>query len=156
MKRKTSRSGQAMIEFMLGLLAIMLLVLAIDLIANIVYFDFTTIYSAREEVADNLMAFSAGTSGGSSSYDFETIEELFKESMNPNGDLKNQLEAYPGDRVNQFDFLWEGNNPLQDMVGAEKGSTTPITSPLIQKVLGRSSVSINNAIYMPPWNDLMQ
>lgn len=153
--KRPSKEGQAMIEFMLGLVAIMVLLLGIDLIANVVHYDFLTIYSAREEVADDLLDKSAGTSGGSSTYDFDSLKNQFKDALNPTGDLKDQLALFPGDRENQLDFLWEGSNPLQDLVGAEKGSSTPVSSPLMRKVVGRSSISIHNAVYMPPWEDLL-
>lgn len=153
--KSPSKNGQAMVEMLLGLVAIMVLLLGIDLIANIVYYDFTTIYSAREEVADSLIAESAGTSGGSSSYDFDAVRGDFMDAVNPSGGLLSQLKLFPGDRENQFDFMWDGSNPLEDLVGAEKGSSTPVTSPLMRKIVGRSSLSINNAVYMPPWEDLM-
>jgi hypothetical protein len=151
-----SREGQALIEFLLGLVAIMILVLGINLIAGTVYNDFITIYSAREEVADSLVSESAGTSGGSSTYDFSTLKQEFTDALNPSGTLESKLDEYPGDRENQFDFLWEGDDPLEDLVGSQITSTTPITSPFFQKILGRNSVVIQNAIYMPPWHDLME
>lgn len=150
-----SKNGQAMIEFLLGLVAIMMLLLGVNLIATIVYYDFTTIYSAREDVADRLIARSAATSGGSSAYDFGTLDEQFQVALDSDA-LKGQLDEYPADRENQFDFVWGESNPLQDMVGSERGSSSPITSPLMQKVLGRSSITINNAVYMPPWEDLLE
>ncbi|WP_372797887.1 hypothetical protein [Pontiella sp.] len=154
MRTANSRSGQALIEFMLGLVGIMVLVLGINLIAGIVDNDFTTILSAREAVADSLINQSSGSAGGSSTYDFDSLEDQFIEALNPSSELKSWLEAYPGDRENQFEFLWEGDNPLQDLVGSEISSSTPVTSPLFQKVIGRTAVTINNAAYMPPWEDL--
>lgn len=155
MRKLKFRKGQAMIEMLLGLVGIMVLILGIDLIANIVYYDFTTIYSAREEVADNLMAYSAGTSGGSSTYNFDAVDDDFEQALNPGGDLEGELSAYPGGRENAFEFLWTGENPLSELAGSEKASSTPITSTWMQRVTGRSSVSIQNAIYMPPWEDLL-
>lgn len=155
MRKRTSSEGQAMIEFLLGLVAIMILVLGINQIATIVYYDFTTIYSAREEVADNLMDQVAGSSGGSSEYEFDSLQEQFSTALNPNDDLHSQLDYYPGERNNQFDFLWGTSNPLQDLVGAEKGSSSPVTSSLMQTILGKNSITINNAVYMPPWEDLL-
>lgn len=145
-----------MIEFLLGLVAILILLLGINQIATIVYYDFTTIYSAREEVADNLMDQVAGSAGASPDYDFGSLNEQFSTALNPNDDLHSQLDAYPGDRGSQFSFLWGGSNPLQDLVGAEKGSSSPVTSTLMQRILGRSAININNAVYMPPWEDLLE
>ena len=134
-----------MVEFLLGLVSIIILLLGINQIASIVYYDFITIYSAREEVADKLINGSAGTSGGSSVYDFGSLDEEFNQAINPDGQLEDQLALYPGNRENQFDFLWQNNNPLQDLTGSEKGSTIPVTSRLFQRMIGRSSVSINCA-----------
>lgn len=145
-----------MIEFLLGLVAIMILLLGINQIATIVYYDFTTIYSAREEVADNLMDQVAGSAGASSDYDFGSLSEQFSTALNPSDDLSSQLDAYPGERDNQFSFVWGESDPLQDMVGAEKGSSSPVTSTLMQKVLGRTAININNAVYMPPWENLLE
>ncbi|MDF7801610.1 hypothetical protein P4C99_19185 [Pontiellaceae bacterium B1224] len=156
MKNRTSSEGQAMIEFLLGLVAILILLLGINQIATIVYYDFTTIYSAREQVADSLMDQVAGSAGSSSDYDFSSLSTLFTTALNPSDDLHSQLDAYPGDRDNQFSFLWGDSDPLQDMVGAEKGSSSPVTSSLMQEILGRSSITINNAVYMPPWEDLLE
>lgn len=151
---KSSKSGQAMIEFLLGLVGLTILLMGVNLIANIVYNDFTTIYAAREEVADRLIARSAATSGASGEYDFGTLDEQFEVALD-SAALEGQLELFPSERDNQFDFLWGERNPMQDMVGSEKGSVSPVTSPFLQKILGRTSVSINNSVYMPPWEDLL-
>lgn len=151
----TSKKGQALIELLLGLVGIMVLMMGIELIASIVYNDFITIYSAREEVAEWLVDASAGTSGGSSTYDWDSVEELFTDALNPSGELYDWMDTYPGDRDNQFDFVSDGESPLEDLVGSERSSSTYITSELLQKVLGRSSVSVDNAVYMPPWKDLL-
>lgn len=143
-----------MVELLLGLVSIMVLLLGIELIARIVYYDFITIYSAREEVAADLMAQSTGTSG-TSTYDWDTVDQLFEDALNNNNTLQSKLDEYPGDRENAFDFLWDGDNPLQEMIGSERASSTPVTSPVLQDLIGRSSVNIENAIYMPPWEDLL-
>lgn len=144
-----------MIEFLLGLVAIVILMLGINLIASIVHFDFLTIYSAREEVADKLMDQVAGSAGSSSEYDFGSLQEQFSTALN-SGEMNSQLDAYPGERNNQFSFIWENSNPLQDVIGAEKSSSSPVTSSLMQKVLGRTTININNGAYMPPWEDLLE
>jgi len=144
-----------MIEFLLGLVAIVILMLGINQIAAIVHFDFTTIYSAREEVAEKLMDQVAGSAGSSSEYDFGSLQERFSTALNSD-EMNSQLNAYPGNRNNQFSFAWENSNPLQDMIGAQKGSSSPVTSSLMQDILGRNSITINNAVYMPPWEDLLE
>ena len=145
-----------MIEFMLGLVAIMILLMGLNQVASIVFNDFETIISAREQVADDLMDGAAGTdSVGSDIYDIDAIEGELQESMNPDGDLEDELENYPSGRENQFSFLWEGDNPLQEMTSSEKSSSIDVTAPLLRKILGRSTVQINNAVYMPPWEDLL-
>ena len=145
-----------MVEFMLGLVSVMVLILGINQIASIVYYDFITIYSAREEVADALINQSAGTATGSSVYDFSSLEEEFKTALNNNGDLQSKLDEYPTDRSNQFEFLWTGDDPLEDLTGSQKASTIPVTSSLFQKVIGRGSITIDNGVYMPPWEDLLK
>jgi hypothetical protein len=101
------------------------------------------------------VAKSAGTSGGASTYEFSSLKQDFTDALNPNGTLKSQLDAYPGGRENQLDFVWDGENPLEELVGATISSSTPVTSTMMQKIVGGSSVSINNAVYMPPWEDLL-
>jgi len=155
MRMKRSSEGQAMIEFLIGLVAIIILMLGINQIASIVYNDFTTIYSAREEVADGLMSYAAGTSSGSDLYEFGSLGEDFSLAINPQNALSDQLDSYPAERENQFAFVWDNSNPLQDLTGSEKGSTIPVSSSFFQRMIGRSSITINNAVYMPPWEDLL-
>lgn len=150
-----SRSGQALTELLLGLVGIMVLMMALELIASVVYTDFITIYSAREEVGEWLVEESSGTSSGSSTYDWDSVEELFSDALNPSGETYEWLDSYPGDRDNQFDFLSDGESPLEDLVGTEQSSSTDITSELMQKILGRTEVTVDNAVYMPPWEDLL-
>ena len=156
-ERNTSKNGQALLEFMIGLFAVMILVMGINQIASIVFYDFTTIVSAREEVADFLINESAGTEApGSDVFDFESVRSYLEASMNPDDLLSSELSSYPSDRENQFSFLWEGNNPLQEMSSSDKSSTIPVTSPLFQQVIGRSTIQINNSVYMPPWEDYLE
>ena len=152
----TSKNGQAMVEFLLGLVGIVILLLGLNQVAMIVYNDFNTITSAREEVADRLMNQSAGTTSvGSDVYNMSSVEEYMRPALNPDDLLVQELDRYPSERENQFNFLWENHNPLQEMTSSEKSSTIAVTSPLFQRVIGRSKVQINNAVYMPPWEDLL-
>ena len=145
-----------MLEFMLGLVAIMILLMGLNQIASIVYYDFTTIVSAREEVADDLVSRSPGTEAiGSDLYNFDTVRPYFQTGLNPNNELASELSSYPSDRENQFDFLWNNDNPLQEMTSAEKSSSIPVTAPLFQRVIGRGTVQIGNAVYMPPWESYL-
>lgn len=150
----SSKCGQAMVEFLIGLVGVMLLLLGLNQIAAIVYQDFITIYSAREEVADHLMTLNPGN-GQDSVYDMASLEEEFETAINPGSALSSQLGLYPSDRSNQFDFLWEERNPLQELSSSEKGSSIAISAPILQRITGRGALQINNAVYMPPWEDLM-
>jgi len=155
-KQRSSKSGQAMLEFMMGLVAIMILVMGLNQIASIVYYDFTTIVSAREAVADDLISHAAGTEAvGGDIYNFETVRSFFQTGINPEEELSSELASYPSGRENAFDFLWNNNNPLQEMTSSEKSSTIPVTAPLFQKVIGRSSIQIGNSVYMPPWESYL-
>jgi hypothetical protein len=152
----TSKNGQAMVEFMLGLVTIMILLMGLNQIAAIVFYDFTTVISAREEVADHLISKAAGTDAvGSDIYNFNSIESFFQSSINPDDELSSEMSSDPSGRGNQFSFLWEGNNPLQEMTSSDKSATIAVTAPLFQRVIGRSTVQINNAVYMPPWESYL-
>ncbi|QBG48018.1 hypothetical protein EGM51_11645 [Verrucomicrobia bacterium S94] len=120
MRKLKSRKGQAMIEMLLGLVGIMVLILGIDLIANIVYYDFITIYSAREEVADRLMAYSAGTSGGASTYNFDAVDDDFEQALNPGGDLEGELAAYPGGGKMRLNFYGPGKTRSVNLWGRRR------------------------------------
>lgn len=146
-----------MIEFMLGLVAVMLLLMGLNQVASIVFYDFTTIISAREEVADHLMDKNPGSSSvGSDIYNITAIKDELQAAINRDDELVSWTEAHPSDRENQFDFLWESYNPLQEMTSSEKSSSIAVTAPLFQRLLGRNTVQINNAVYMPPWEDLFE
>ena len=158
MKRSTSRSGQAMVEFLLGLTGIMVILMALNLAASIVYNDFITIYSAREEVADNLVAgvVSSSAYGTSQSYDATTTVDALRQAIVDDSGYENFIEDYSTGTRDGFAFLSDGADPLATMTGSQKSSSIDVTAPLFQRILGRSHVNINNAVWMPPWDDLMQ
>lgn len=158
MKRMDSRSGQAMVEFLLGLTGIIVILMALNLAASIVYNDFNTIYSAREEVADNLVAgvVSSSAYNENQSYDPSTSIEALREAIIEDSEYDTFIEDYSTGTPDGFAFLSEGSDPLSNMTGVQKSSSIDVTAPLFQRILGRASVNINNAVWMPPWEDLMQ
>ncbi|MCF7849211.1 MAG: hypothetical protein K9M45_10190 [Kiritimatiellales bacterium] len=158
MKHKESRDGQAMIEFMIGLIGIMILLLALNQVASIVYNDFKTIYSAREEVADKLVDMQPGSASYDESQSYDPSPSIDELAINISGEgsYENFLGSYPSDRPDGFGFLWSGEDPLRNMTGSQKSSAIAVTAPLFKKLLGRDSIKINNAAWMPPWDDLMQ
>lgn len=154
-----SKNGQAMIEFMMGLVGIVILLLGLDLVAHIVSLDFETIYNARIDVAEDLISGST-TAVGASGAGYDPSDSLGVLNANINGNSSGAYENYQGTypqmaRTDGFAFLAQNSDPLdQNMVGSEKGSSIDITSTLMRQILGRSSINIDNAVWMPPLGDL--
>jgi len=152
---KRSKSGQAMVEFMIGLVGILVLVLGLNQIATIVSNDFESILNARMDVAEDLLASSYSTPDGS--YDPEASYTELNQNINVGADgaYATFQENYPQqDRNDGFEYLRGGQDPLDTMVGSEKGHSVEIESRLMQKVLGRSAISLSHEVWMPPWDDL--
>ncbi len=144
-----------MVEFMIGLVGILVLVLGLNQIATIVSHDFESILNARMDVAEDLLASSYSTPDGS--YDPESSYAELNQNINENADgaYARFQENYPQkDRSDGFEYLRSGEEPLTIMMGSEKGHSVEIESRLMQKVLGRSVISLRHEIWMPPWDDL--
>jgi hypothetical protein len=155
---RDSKSGQAIIEFMIGLVGIMILVLGLSQIAQIVNEDIENMFAARESVAEDLLNRNQGNYNGDLPVDTANIYNAMQTSIDPDGTYSGFRSLYPADaeREDRMAEIWNGGDPLKDMVGSEPTPRTiPISSPFFQKAMGRSSIQVNNVVYMPPWDDLM-
>ena len=144
-----------MVEFMIGLVGILVLVLGLNQIATIVSYDFESILNARMDVAEDLLASSYSTPDGS--YDPVASYAELNQNINVGADgaYARFQENYPqDDRNDGFEYLRSGEEPLGIMMGSEKGHSVEIESRLMQKVLGRSAISLSHEVWMPPWDDL--
>ena len=153
MKAKKSKSGQAMIEFMVGLIGIIVLVLGLSYIGRFVAIDCKNFLEVRSTVAENML-----TSRGSSpngSYNPDGSYLYLSQNINPNNRYSSLRSRYPQQtRMDRFDFLSGGNDPLRMMIGSGKGEEVPITSPLMQRMLGRTKILPYQEFWMPMWDDL--
>ena len=152
------KDGQAMIEFMMGLVGIVILLLGLELVAHVAVMDFEDVFNARTDVAEDLVN-GAYSSPGSSASGFNPSDSIGVLDVNINGNSGGAYEdyqaAYPQSaRPDGFAFLAQGGNPLDQMAGSDKGGRIAITSPLMQQILGRSSIRVENAVWMPPLGDL--
>jgi hypothetical protein len=150
-----SKNGQAMIEFMVGLVGILVLVLALSHVATLVNDDFESILNARMDVAEDLLASSYSTP--EQSYDPRgSYDELNRNvNINSSGDYERFQADYPQRvRDDGFEYLRNGQDPLSVMSGSSKSSSVQIDSALMQDVFGRSSLRLSHEAWMPPWDDL--
>ena len=156
MTQNRSKNGQAMVEFLVGLVGILVLVLGLNQIANIVAYDFDNIFGVRENIADDLLA--SSTTFAPASYDPSSSYLELDPNINENEGGRTYewfQENYPrNERTDQFEYLRNGGDPLGVMMGAQGGHTIEIESRLMQKVLGRSSILLTHEVWMPPWDDL--
>lgn len=145
-----------MVELLVGLVGIIVLVLGLNQIAVIVSYDFESIFGARENVAADFLSMS--TSSAPAPYDPSTSYEVLNESFNKNASGRSYIslqESYPrSTRTDQFEYLQNGADPLNVMLGAQGGHSIEIESRLMQKILGRSAILLNHEVWMPPWDDL--
>lgn len=148
------KSGQAMIEFLLGLVGIMVIVLGMELISSVVVRDFSVMCYARGEVALALVNGFDGSAGSPDSQSYG-VSSLFLDDIQYDR-MKDLQSTYPPrfEDVNGFDVLAEGD-PLSDMVGVVVPVSVPVESEFLRNALGRDSVRKINAVWMPPWDDLM-
>jgi hypothetical protein len=150
-----AKSGQAMVEFLIGLVGIIVLVLGLNQIAMIVSSDFESMLNARMDVAEDLINQSTTTADNSYDPSVSYAELNLSVNVNADGGYVRFQETYPQDQRNDgFEFLRNGNDPLNTMMGSEKGHAIAIESRLMRKVLGRSSIMLHHQIWMPPWDDL--
>ncbi|NLX24661.1 MAG: hypothetical protein GXY61_01695 [Lentisphaerae bacterium] len=153
---KKLKSGQAMVEFLLGLIGILVIVLSLELIASFVVEDFDVMQDVRAEVARSLV------DGVDSSGDVPLLyrSETFFYSGLLNDikyDRTKELQdTYPPryEDVNGFDIVAMGN-PISDLVGIVASASVPVQTEFLRKALGRDRIRKVNAVWVPPWDDLM-
>lgn len=144
-----------MVEFLVGLLGILVLVLALSQIATIVNHDMDSILNARMDVAEDLL--NSSSSRPNPTYDPAASYAELNQNINVNAD-----GAYAGFRADYpqtarddgFQYLRSGTDPLDTMMGSQKGHSVQVESKLMQDVFGRSSISLRHEVWMPPWDDL--
>jgi hypothetical protein len=156
--RRNSKSGQAMVEFLLGLVGILVIVLSLELMSSIVVEDFDAMYDARTEVARSLVNGSSGSADSSASQSYGASALFYNMLLEDiqYDRIKDTQSTYPPryEEVNGFDVLAVGD-PLSDMVGVVVPASVPVQSQFLRNALGRSRVRKSNAVWMPPWDDLM-
>ena len=152
----SSKSGQAMAEFLVGLVGIVILVLGLNLVMQIVLADFDSLIGSRDEVAESL---TLGTSGmaydGAGAYQpqgrfFDRLQENIRYGV----EYTDYLEGYKQTPSADGFAPVASSDPLADVVGARGATTIPIESDIMQNMIG-TRIQINNAVWMPTWDDLM-
>jgi len=150
------RSGQAMVEFMVGLVGILFLMVGLFQITRITVEDFETILDAREEVADLLVNSSAaGDYGGSQRYlpSTDFYPQLFG-NIRHDTICEYMAEYNSPEEIDGFSFFHSSDDPLANMAGVQKTSRINVES-LMTRLLGKNTITIQNAVWMPVWDDLM-
>jgi len=154
MRAKKQKEGQAMVEFMVGLIGILVLILALSYIGRFVAIDCKNFLEVRSTVAENML--NSRSSSARSSYDPAGSYLYLSQSINKENGYSGLRSLYPQQvRTDRFRFLSDGDDPLHVMIGSGKGKKVPITSPLMQKVLGRSEIFPYQEFWMPMWDDLL-
>ncbi len=145
-----------MVELLVGLVGILVLVLGLNQIATLVSADFENIFGARENVADDMLA--SSTTSAPAPYDPSASYLELDPNINENGGGRTYewfQENYPRNtRADQFEYLRNGGDPLNVMMGAQGGHSVEIESRLMRKVFGRSAILLSHEVWMPPWDDL--
>ena len=153
MKTKKNKSGQALIEFMVGLIGIIVLVLGLSYIGRFVAIDCKNFLEVRMDVADDMLASRGSTPNGV--YNPAGSYFYLSHNINKNNRYSSLRSWYPQQaRRDRFEFLSDGGDPLRIMIGSGKGEEVPITSPFMQRMLGRTKISPYQEFWMPMWDDL--
>ncbi|MEA2068646.1 MAG: hypothetical protein U9P12_05545 [Verrucomicrobiota bacterium] len=177
-----SRSGQAMAEFLVGLVGIMLLVVGLQQASLVSRKSFKAYSAVREDVAMQLTESMERYSG----------EFLFADTVDAGNDRKNytgddrivvgdnsfytegngflERVGYPGadeigDRLNEYDRI----DPYSDLADTSDSDLSqkfrmhyavdiqPVEIlPFLRKVLGKDTVNLRREIFMPSWDGLME
>ncbi len=154
--RRKSKSGQAMVEFLVGLVGVLLLVVGMYQIVVIVDRDFDSLIGSREEVAEQLTG-TGGSSGGASYGDASSYEvpgDFYGEFLGTiqYHDEYQDLLDLQADPIDGYEPV--ASDPMRDMIGSEGGSSIPVESGMLRRFLG-SEIVIRNEVWMPSWDDLM-
>ena len=177
-----SRSGQAMAEFLVGLVGIMLLVVGLQQIPLVSRKSFKAYSAAREDVAMQLTESMERYSG----------EFLFADTVDAGADRKNytgddrvvvgdnsfytegngflERVGYPGageigDQLNDYERI----DPYSDLADTSDSDLSqkfrmhyavnvqPVEIlPFLRKVLGKDTVNLQREVFMPSWDGLME
>jgi len=149
-----NKEGQAMVEFMVGLIGILMLILGLSYIGRFVAIDCANFLDVRMAVAEDMRISRPSSANGV--YNPNMSYSCLGQNINRDSLYSSLRGRYPQqERLDRFDFLSGGDDPLQTMIGSKKGESIPITSPLMQKMLGRKKVSPYQEFWMPMWDDLL-
>lgn len=147
-----------MVEFLLGLIGILILILSLDLIARFVREDFDAMIGARTELANNLVGGSRGNTAYGTSQSYGSSSLFYNQLVNniefPEIDAAQQEFPPRYTDVNGFEVVAEGD-PMSEIVGVVVPASVSVESSMFSQALGRDRVRKVNAVWMPPWDDLM-
>ena len=150
------KSGQAMVEFLLGLVGIMFIVLALELIGSFVVEDFEAMSDARTEAAQAVVNGSTSSTGASRSSFYDDLLYGVVGSGIKYTSVAGLMEAYPSryTDANGYEEVAEGN-PISDLCGGMETIAVPVEAAAYQKVLGKAFVCKTNVMWIPPRVDLL-
>ncbi|MBN2703463.1 MAG: hypothetical protein JXR23_04555 [Pontiellaceae bacterium] len=149
-----------MVEFLLGLIGILVIVLSLELMSSFVVEDFDSMYDVRTEAARSLVYNSGGTVDGSTANSQSYASSvLFYHTLLDDiqyDRMKSLQSTYPPrhEEVNGFDIVAVGD-PLSDLVGVASPASVPVQTSFMRKALGRDRIRKVNSVWVPPWDDLM-
>ena len=153
--KHTRKSGQAMVEFLIGLVGLLFIMLGLFQMVIVVDEDFDSLIGAREQVARQL----TGTGGASADYSTATQYEAQGGFYNQFLDNIQYTDAYTralalqDDPRDGFEVAAEGDI-MSTMVGFEDGQAIDVESAMLGRVIG-DRIRTRNMVWMPPWDDLM-
>lgn len=157
-KSNRNKSGQSMVELLLGLIGIAVILLSLDLVAHVVVDDHDSMLDVRSEVARSLVG--GGTENGAPAQSQSYAASVVFYSMLLDDirydETKELQEQYPprSEDVNGFEIVAVGD-PLSEMVGLVSPVTIPVENEFLRRALGRDQIRKVNAVWVPSWSDLM-
>lgn len=137
-----------MVEFTVALLGFLVLLMMIVWVAGLVREDFEkNIYYSREQVANQL----ASSQGGNATYSLDEDTVLAMEEVLNSGNYSARNMGYTTSRADGFqDFK------TQEMASEASSVRVDVEFDLLQRILGRGYVKMENQVYMPPWDNLLE
>ena len=153
--KSSNKRGQAMVEFLLGIVGIVFILLGLELISNMVTDDFDSMINVREKVAEAMVNGTTESTSGLSQSDSSSAEfytEMLRGIKYSSFEGIEATSRYPN--INGFDAVAAGN-PLSEMAGQVETVAVPVESTMLQTLLGMNYIRKDNSVWMPPWDDLM-
>lgn len=144
-----------MVEFLIGLVGLLVLMLGLFQLVGFVDEDFESLLGSREQVARTLTGRSSGggaSASGAATYQDEGFYDYFQEFIRYE-DYSAYMEPYVLSRVG-FEAAVD-DDPMDTMVGFEDGKSVDVESGLMRRVMGER-MTVRNEVWMPSWDDLLQ